>query len=278
MRTQIAGTDFKPFMKALVLIACAVLIILPPVFADDYSQIQGYWQCQEGGSAATLEFKSRKQLIYNGVTYSYYLAPGSIVVQEESGLVNYFFTVEGGALIVFSPDGSLIWCQKAQKHKVAEMPEKAGQPPLQRPYEQQIDQAWPPSYAKPQGKINEENPSAEALLYKFAGRWDHMTRNTLTNLFLKPDGTYEEVYESGYSGVFTDQGGHQSGHWGAAGAQQACGHWKVAGSLRQGKLYLEDQNGRQLVCDYQVHIKRNEVFWGEYFFNGKLYSVKYIYR
>ena len=34
--------------------------------------------------------------------------------------------------------------------------------------------------------------AGQALLYKFAGRWDHVTRNTLTNQFLKPGGTYEE--------------------------------------------------------------------------------------
>ena len=89
---------------------------------------------------------------------------------------------------------------------------------------------------------------------------------------------YEEAYESGYSGVFNDQGGNQTGNWGATGAQQARGRWKVVGNLRQGKLYLEDQSGRLHVFPYQVHIKGGEVYWSEYFFNGRFYSVKYIYR
>jgi hypothetical protein len=131
---------------------------------------------------------------------------------------------------------------------------------------------------RPQGRIDEYNPGAQALLYKFAGRWDHVTSNTLTNLFLKPDGTYEEAYEGGYSGVFKDEGGYQTGNWGATGAQQARGRWKVVGDLRQGKLYLVDQSGRESVITYQVHIKGGEVFWGEYFFNGKLYSAEYVYR
>jgi hypothetical protein len=154
-------------------------------------------------------------------------------------------------------------------------PESVGADPVQT---QSSDNGWPPAYARPQGNVPEDNPGAQALLYKFAGRWDHVTTNTLTNLFLKPDGTYEEAYESGYSGQFADQGGYQTGHWGAAGEQQSRGRWKVVGGLRQGKLYLVDQNGRQNVYEYQVHIERGEVFWGEYFFNGKLYSVKYIYR
>ncbi len=74
------------------------------------------------------------------------------------------------------------------------------------------------------------------LLYKFAGRWDNVTTNTLTNLFLKPDGTYEETYESSYSGQLSDQDGLQSGNWSATGAQQGAGYWKVVGNLKQGKL------------------------------------------
>jgi hypothetical protein len=97
-------------------------------------------------------------------------------------------------------------------------------------------------------------------------------------LYLKPDGTFEEAYEAGYSGQFTDQGGYQTGHWGATGEQQARGHWKVVGGLRQGRLYLFDQDGRERIIQYRVHIRSGEVYWGEYFFNGQLYSVKYIYR
>ncbi|MBW2466437.1 MAG: hypothetical protein JRF02_03975, partial [Deltaproteobacteria bacterium] len=121
-------------------------------------------------------------------------------------------------------------------------------------------------------------PSLQALLYNFAGRWDYVTTNTLTNLFLKPDGTYEEAYEAGYSGTFTDQGGYQTGNWGVAGNEQAYGTWRIEGSLRQGRIYLTGQDGSQRVLNYQVHIKGGETYFGEYFFNNELYFVKYIYR
>lgn len=169
-------------------------------------------------------------------------------------------------------------CRKASKPKVAGTGEESRRPPTQGQQTRTADQGWPPPYARPQGPIDEGNPEAQALLYKFAGRWDHVTTNTLTNLFLKPDGTYEEAYEAGYSGQFTDEGGYQTGHWGATGNQQGRGYWKVVGSLRQGNLYLVDQNGRESVYNYQVHIRGGEVYWGEYFFNGRLYSVNYIYR
>jgi hypothetical protein len=236
------------------------------VSANDYNQLKGFWSCQEEGVPITLEFKSRQQLSYAGQTYSYQLAPGIIQVQEDYGWVNYFYMMEQGVLTIVSPDGSAMQCRRTKAPK-----------PKSRTARKAV-RGWPPPYARPQGAINEYNPDAQALLYKFAGRWDHVTTNTLTNLYLKPDGTYEEAYDSGYSGQFYDQGGYQTGHWGAAGAQQAHGRWKVVGSLRQGKLYMTDQHGVESVYNYQVHIKGGEVFWGEYFFNGKLYSVNYIYR
>jgi hypothetical protein len=262
----------------LTIFTLALLFTAPLASAEVYTQLKGYWQCQEDGQQISMEFKSQQQLLYNGEAYNYQLGPGVIQVMEGNSQVNYFFMVEGGTLMIFSPDGSVMQCQKARKPKVAGTKEKSGKPTTPGRQAQSPDQGWPPPYARPQGHINEDNPGTQALLYKFAGRWDHVTTNTLTNLFLKPDGTYEEAYEAGYSGQFTDQGGYQTGHWGATGEQQGRGHWKVVGGLRQGNLYLVDQNGRESVYNYQVHIRGGEVYWGEYSFNGKLYSVKYIYR
>ena len=262
----------------LTILTLALLLTAPLASAEVYTQLKGYWQCQEDGKQVSLEFKSEQQLLHNGEAFDYQLGPGVIQVMASNSLVDYFFVLEGGTLMVFSPDGSVMQCQKARKPKVAGTGEESGQPATQGRQTQIPDQGWPPPYARPQGHIDEDSPSTQALLYKFAGRWDHVTTNTLTNLFLKPDGTYEEAYEAGYSGQFTDQGGYQTGNWGATGEQQGRGRWKVVGGLRQGNLYLVDQNGRESVYNYRVHIRGGEVYWGEYFFNGRLYSVKYIYR
>jgi hypothetical protein len=262
----------------LTITTLALLLTAPIASAEVYTQLKGYWQCQEDGGQLSLEFKSRQQLLYNGQAYNYQLGPGVMQVREGSSLVNYFFMLEKGTLMVFSPDGTVMQCRKARKPKVAGTKQKSGKSAKQGRQALSADQEWPPRYDRPQGKVDEYNPGAQALLYKFAGRWDNVTTNTLTNLYLKPDGTFEEAYEAGYSGQFTDQGGYQTGHWGATGGQQARGHWKVVGGLRKGKFYLVDQNGRESVIHYQVHIRGGEVYWGEYFFNSQLYSVKYIYR
>jgi|GEM_PF-1673178 len=278
MKKPYDGINSRVHTIALAIATLVLLFAQPLAFADDYTKLEGCWQCQMDGESIALEFKSRQQLIYNGEAYNYQLTPGAIKVQEGYSLVNYFFKMEGGVLLVLSPDGSVMQCKRAKKPRQAKTKLKPTTPSTHTRHAQSADQIWPPPYIRPQGTINEENPGAQALLYKFAGRWAHVTSNTLTNLLLKPDGTYEEIYEAGYSGVFKDQGGYQTGNWGATGAQQGRGHWKVAGSLRQGKLFLVDQNGRENVYSYQVHIRGGEVFWGEYFFNSRLYSVDYIYR
>jgi hypothetical protein len=137
---------------------------------------------------------------------------------------------------------------------------------------------WPPPYQRPTGKITNEDSSPEKLLYKFAGRWDSASSNTLHNIYLKPDGSFEDSYEAGYSGQFADQGGFQTGNWGAAGNEQAGGRWTIQGTLRQGTITLIHGNGKRTNYRYQLHCRGSECYGGEYFFNGKLYSVKYIYR
>lgn len=83
---------------------------------------------------------------------------------------------------------------------------------------------------------------------------------------------------SGENGYKATKDKELYGNWGAAGAQQARGQWKAVGNLRQGQLIMVDQSGRQSAIPYRVHIKQGEVYWGAYLFNGRLYSVKYIYR
>lgn len=251
----------------------SALFCASSVRADEFARLKGFWECVEEGARATLEFTSSQELVYNGATYSYQLAPGVFQVQDASGVASYFYTIEDSVLLILSMDGSVSQCRKGKKPEKA----KAAKAPSGTATASGGGH-WPPPYVKPQPPFDEVNPSPELLLYKFAGRWDHVTSHTLINLYLKPDGTYEETYESGYSGSFSDQGGYQTGSWGASGAEQDRGYWKVVGGLRSGTLILRDRNGNESRYRYQVHIQNNEVYWGEYFLNNRLYSIKYIYR
>jgi hypothetical protein len=250
--------------------------------ASDFSALQGYWQCKEAGMNYSLQFLSSNQLVYNGQTTNYQLAPNILYVEEEYGTVGYFYQLQGGALTILSPDGSVSQCQKGQK------PPSVATPAPQQPqaYPQtggqpgQVvvpGQNWP-IYARPQGNISWNSSDPQALVYKFAGRWDHVTSNTLTNLYLKPDGSYEDAYEAGYSGTFEDQGGYQTGAWGATGTEQSGGYWTIQGTLERGTITLTGHDGSRTVLNYRVHVKNGEYYGGEYFFNGRLHSVNYIYR
>lgn len=235
---------------------------------EGYVLLKGFWQCQEEGVGSTLEFKSEIELTYNGQSTSYQLLPNAFKVMETSGPAYYYYQYVEGTLIILSPDGSMTYCQKAKKPSVA----------TQQPAPQTTVQGWPPPYQRPSGKITWEDSSPEKLLYKFAGRWDSATSNTLHNIYLKPDGSFEDSYEAGYSGQFVDQGGFQTGHWGATGNEQTGGRWTIQGTLRQGTITLIHRNGKRTDYRYQVHCRGSECYGSEYFFNGKLYSVKYIYR
>jgi hypothetical protein len=237
--------------------------------AEGYALLNGFWRCQEGGEQSTLEFKSKTELIYNGQAASYQLFPNAFKVIEASGPVSYYYEYLEGTLIVFSPDGSMTFCQKTKK------PSVQAQQPAQPKTEVQ---GWPPPYQRPRGKITWEDSSSEKLLYKFAGRWDSATSNTLHNIYLKPDGSFEDSYEAGYSGQFTDQGGFQTGNWGATGNENTDGRWTIQGTLRQGTISLIYRNGKSANYRYQVHCRGSECYGSEYFFNSKLYTVQYIYR
>ena len=205
------------------LLAGAGLAPLPAALAaDDYARLQGSWECEEAGTRSTLQFLSPSQLSYNGVTTSYQMVPNAILVEEEYGLAQYYYQFQDGALIIFSADGSVSQCRKAAPRSPQQT--NPGQPSAGTAGSLVPGPNWP-RYERPAGRVSEDAPSPQALLYKFAGRWDHVSSNTLTNLYLKPDGTYEESYEAGYSGQFQDQGGYQTGNWGATGGAQGGGRW-----------------------------------------------------
>ena len=260
---------FKIFAILSLTMTIALLLNRISYAEEGYALLKGFWRCQEEGEQSTLEFKSKNQLIYNGQSANYQLLTNAFRVIEDSGPADYYYQFLEGSLIILSPNGSMTYCQKAKKPSVK----------TQRPAQPQATvQGWPPPYQRPSGRSTWEDSSPEKLLYKFAGRWDSATSNTLHNIYLKPDGSFEDIYDAGYSGHFVDQGGFQTGNWGATSNEQTSGRWTIQGTLRQGTINLVYQNGKRINYRYQVHCRGSECYGSEYFFNDKLYSVKYIYR
>jgi hypothetical protein len=223
-----------------------------PVQADEYSRLEGAWECDENGTRSRLEFLSNTQLSYNDQLATYELAPDSFLVQKDHGTAPYFYGFEGDSLVILSPDGSLTWCAKS----ALPVPSPQARDPVPdagaaSPGVLAPGLGWP-IYERPTGTVSEDAPSPGALLYKFAGRWDHASTNTLTNLYLGPDGTYESSYESSYSG--------EAGDWGVTGAEQDRGQWMIEGSFREGILTLVAPDGDRTAYRYQVQVEDGETY------------------
>ena len=260
------------------LFTLALLVVYSSTLqAVDFSQLKGQWQCQEGDFSYSLEFQSADTLLYNGTATYYHIMANTLVVQEEYGPVPYPFALEGDTLTFPSYDGPTATCRRGAR---------AAPPAPSAPSTQAVTgtsgqtlipgQNWP-IYARPSGRVTMESSDPQALLYKFAGRWDHATSNTLSNLYLMPNGRYSDAYEAGYSGTFEDPGGYQTGAWGTAGAEQSGGYWTIQGNMKSGVITLIGNNGSRTVLNYQVYMKGGE-YYGDYYFNGRLYTPKYIYR
>jgi hypothetical protein len=105
------------------------------------------------------------------------------------------------------------------------------------------------------------------LVRHFAGQWASFTTNTSSWIYFNADGTYDEKYESSYSGDLS--GG---GNWNAHGAESDKGRWTVRGNRDQGTIIVIMASGEEIYYEYRVQEERGQKYYGEYWFNGKLYS------
>lgn len=240
-----------------------------PASAEDYALLKGQWQCVEEDVQSTLDFQSEDRLLFNGDPSGYQLMPGAIRLLGDFGPEDYFYQLDGNTLIIVSPDGSVMKCEKAPKNEQENQPSYEARTPASGGLSK---------LERPNVPATGDESDQASLLYKFAGKWSHYTPNTETHIYLKPDGSYFESYDSSYGGQFYDQGGYQTGTWGAAGTNKGQGRWSVQGTLKQGQISLTDFNGNRSAYQYQVHVKNGTTYWGEYLFNGQLYAVTYIYR
>lgn len=265
-------TGISLHVRGLLLASLSVVSL--PAHADDFAALRGFWQCSEQGEGYTLEFTSPGVMLYNGIRLNYQLGPNLMLVEEQYGPVPYYYELQGDRLNFPALDGTVARCQRAKRPAPAPAPQQP--PSVSGSHSAQAvvpGRNWP-VYARPAGRVAWDTTDPQALVYKFAARWDHASRNTLSNIYLKPDGRYEDAYEAGYSGNLDGPGG---GAWGATGAEQAGGYWTIEGTLERGVITLHRHNGTREVLNYQVYTRNGEYF-GDYYFNGKLYTPKYIYR
>ena len=269
-------------MRAVVRfkVLSSVLLLLGSQFAIADQSLLGYWDCRHGNERHSLQFISANQLKFDGDVSSYMLMFNALIVEEDGGIVSYPINLQGNNLTVTNPDASITRCKRGRAEPKEPATAQSSSPSGESQPTQKAGQSWPPYVepGQPSGGYTGNETGLEYLVWKFAGRWDHVSSNTLTNLYLKPDGTYEDAYEAGYSGDFQDQSGYQTGNWGAVGSEQGAGRWWPEGTLHEGKIHITKQDGSQTVLNYRIQHRQGKYYPGEYYFNGKLYTVNYIYR
>ena len=265
-------------VKYLLVPGFVVAVYSAPALANDFASLKGLWNCEEDGTQYTLEFSTANQLVYGGQRLQYQLQENTLLVQEDYGYTPYLLQMQEADLIILSPDGSVSRCRKGEVAQAVVPLKKQPATATSSDIQALVPGSNWPVYARPAGNVSWDSSDPQALLYKFAGRWDNYSGSTLTNIYLKPDGSYEDSSETSYSGSFSDQGGYQTGAWGATGQNRGGGYWTIKGTLSRGVIKLVANDGRHNVINYQVHVKNGEYYGGEYFFNGALHSVNYIYR
>jgi hypothetical protein len=91
----------------------------------------------------------------------------------------------------------------------------------------------------------------------FVGKWTTMTKNTQTDICFCADGSYQQQYESSYSGE----------GWGQANDSGNRGRWSVTGDKDSGELRVILENGKELIYNYRT----NNQGGNEYYFNRSLF-------
>ena len=250
----------KGFVRFPAPAAVLLLIVNSTTFADQ--GLMGHWSCTHQNASHSLEFMSANQLRFDGEVINYLKMFGSILVEEDVGIVNYSVNQQQDDLAIVNPDGSITQCKRGRL----------------APNKPSTAQASSAGQAQPVPTPDRNESGIEYLVYKFAGRWDHYSGNRLTNRYFKPDGSYEDSYEAGFSGEFNDQYGFQTGNWGVYGTEQYVGRWYPVGTLHEGQIYITRSGGSEEVLEYKILFKNGQYYSADYYFNGDLYTVEYIYR
>ncbi len=110
--------------------------------------------------------------------------------------------------------------------------------------------------ASPEGKV----------FPQLLGKWKDIRSSGHTIIVLMSDGTYS--YYSDFAAGNSTQG---DTNWGYGNATRDRGTWKAVGTPKRGTIYYQSQQGGSDTLSYQVHVENGRTYWGEYYFDGKLY-------
>jgi len=86
-------------------------------------------------------------------------------------------------------------------------------------------------------------PNDPKLQKEMAGTWYGYSGSTESQMALCPDGSYNSLNESSYSGSSSNQYGSQTMAWGNANQSGGQGQWTVSGTLEKGIVHITYNDG-----------------------------------
>ena len=208
---------------------------------------------------------------------TYEVVDDAILVEDDYGAIPYYYGFEGDSLVILSPDGSVMWCEEsAQPEPSQAVPGRGPGTSTAGPGVLVPGPDWP-VYAPPTEPVSEDAPSSQALLYKFAGRWDTSPptrRPVCISIPTAPTCAATKPATAATSRRMACRAG--------AGAPPVAssdrGQWMIERSAHGGDPDPHRSERDRFAVPYQVHVEDGETYWGEYLFDGDLYQVTYIYR
>jgi hypothetical protein len=225
---------------------------------EELAKLLGRWESKTEFGVVSLVFESENQLVFDGESAQYTFSPGNIRVWESFVPIDYPYQFQGDDLVVSFPEGYKLQFKRLGASSPTEG-EGTGK--------QSAEMTQVPGKSPVQAGMSD-------LVRHFTGTWVNFTSNTQTGIELSLTGEFAMNYEGSYSGIFENQYGDQTGHWGSAAQEGNRGRWAAQGNLERGVITLTYSDGSQEAVEYQVHVEKGYTYWNEYFFDGKLYSKK----
>ena len=188
--------------------------------------LSGSWQCSGNDGRHSLTFQT-DTLLFDNEPLSFVVMGNVLLVEEDYGVSSYGYQLQGEALQIQYPDGSLLNCRRG----TAAPGQSAGQPA-----------AAPTPSA---GGVD-----SATLQAQIAGVWWGYSGSTERKIGLCPGGYYMDYTESGYSGRGYDSGGYETHAWGAASQGGNQGRWTIQGDYQQGTIYVQTDSGGSFSFQY----------------------------
>ncbi len=98
--------------SASIILSLVLSLGVLSAHAASSESLLGSWRCQFMGESLSLVFQSESVLVFDGEPARYVLADGVIRVEEDYGVVDYPYTLQGDSLLLQLEEGIPLQCER----------------------------------------------------------------------------------------------------------------------------------------------------------------------